>query len=59
MTLTECLAEMGLTPDEFASAISVPTATIVALIHGDDVPSPKIMLVRQTLAAEGLYWNGK
>lgn len=59
MTFEQCIAEMGMTVDEFASAISVPTATIASLINGGNVPSPTIMLVRQTLAAEGLYWNGK
>jgi predicted transcriptional regulator len=59
MTLLECITELGMTPDEFAHSISVPTATIDALIRGDDVPSPKIMLVRQSLQAEGLYWDGK
>jgi len=59
MTLLECIAELGMTPDEFAHAISLTPATIAALIRGDDVPSPKIMLVKTTLAAEGLYWNGK
>jgi len=59
MTLLECIKEMDLTPDEFAHAISVPPATIAALIRGDDVPAPKVMLVRQTLLEEGLYWDGK
>lgn len=59
MTLLECIAELGMTPDEFAHAVSLTPATIDALIRGDDIPSPKITLVRQSLQAEGLYWNGK
>ena len=59
MTLLECLAELGVTPDEFANAIDVPTATIAALIRGDNVPADVVVLVRQWLAEDGLYWNGK
>ena len=59
MTLAECLKELGMTAEEFAYAISVSPWDIKDLLEGIDIGSPKTMMVRQSLLAEGLRWNGK
>jgi plasmid maintenance system antidote protein VapI len=59
MTLLDCIHELGMTIDEFAQTINVPSIDIAALVLGGTVSPHLVVLVRQALQAEGLYWDGK